>query len=192
MVKTNSKIKYRRILLINSLVIILPGIFLGVLAYRGIQGNVVAAEKIRENRLARKSVYFTGSIEESIDTCLDAFSRGKIIWDRQFISLNPESRASQLVKEGVVLAAAGWEPDSLIKLLDQTSLFVLDVFWGRVGTGSLALDELILGNELEIEDSNPDRALIKYRLLDQNTEDPTLRIQALSGQARIKREELNQ
>ena len=192
MVKTNSKIKYRRILLINSLVIILPGIFLGVLAYRGIQGNVVAAEKIRENRLARKSVYFTGSIEESIDTCLDAFSRGKIIWDRQFISLNPESRASQLVKEGVVLAAAGWEPDSLIKLLDQTSLFVLDVFWGRVGTGSLALDELILCNELEIEDSNPDRALIKYRLLDQNTEDPTLRIQALSGQARIKREELNQ
>ena len=56
--KSNSRAKYRRLLLIYSLVIILPGVFLSILAYRGIYGNIAMADRIIENRLERKSKYF--------------------------------------------------------------------------------------------------------------------------------------
>ncbi|MFC2096732.1 sensor histidine kinase [Bacteroidota bacterium] len=125
---TNLKIKYRRRLLLYSLVILLPGTFLSILAYRGIRENNIVAQWISDNNLARKGVYFTASIEDSIDMYLDAFIRSDIIQDGNSISLKPDSRAHQFINNGVVLSVAIQETDSLVKLLDQSTLIPPDRF----------------------------------------------------------------
>jgi len=59
--------RYRRKALLYSLVLLVPGIFLSLLAYRGIQGNVIAEQKIRDDRLSRKARFFMSVIEDSIE-----------------------------------------------------------------------------------------------------------------------------
>jgi len=91
-----------------------------MLAYRGIRGDYGAAQWISDNNLARKGVYFTATIEDSIDMYLDAFTRSDIIQDGHSISLKSDSKAHQYINNGVVLSVAIQEPDSLVKLLDQS------------------------------------------------------------------------
>ena len=80
MVKTDSRAKNRRLILIYSLLIILPGTFLSILAYRGIYGDLAMADRIIETRLERKSKYFFGSMDDDINICLEVFNRNAIIW----------------------------------------------------------------------------------------------------------------
>ncbi|MBT3751390.1 MAG: HAMP domain-containing histidine kinase [Bacteroidetes bacterium] len=189
MIKISSRRKYRRLLLFYSLVIILPGTLLSILAYRGIQGNRIAELKIQDDRLVRKSRYFTGSIEESISTYLDAFSDGNLKGEGRFLTLKPDSVTQALLDEGVVLTAASWEPDGLLKLLDRTTLFVPDDFWTRTEPGSSIIQKLVDAQSKEIIHHDLPEALHGYNEVVSTAKDPLVTLQALSGLARIKREQ---
>ncbi len=124
--RSNSKAKYRRQILIYSLVIILPGIFLSILAYRGIYENIAMADRIIEKRLERKSKYFFGSIEDSINVYLNAFLFEDIIWSNNTLSLKPESKAHQYLNDDIILLAAGKQSSGNIKFFDHISLSNID------------------------------------------------------------------
>ena len=45
------------------------------------------------------------------------------------LSLKENSRAKQTLKNGLVIAMAGHQTDSLVKFPDRTTLFVEDNYW---------------------------------------------------------------
>jgi len=187
MTEKNPKIRYRQLLLIYSLAIIIPGSLLGFLAYRGIQGNIAGAEKIRDERLARKSQHFFATIEDSIDYYLSAFSRNDIQWNNNFLGLKENSPADYLIREDIVLAVAGLKANSVVKLLDKTALFVPDDNWDDPVFNNSQVMDLTMCYNLEFDDLNLNRALLKYQSLDLSATDLFIKMEALMGQARIHR-----
>ena len=119
--RQHSRAKYRRLILIYSLVIIVPGTFLSILAYRGIYGDLAMADRIIENRLERKSRYFFGGMEDDIERCLDAVSSKDVILEYSQVRLAAGNSASTSFQEGLILAAAFKMPDDSIRFINQIS-----------------------------------------------------------------------
>jgi signal transduction histidine kinase len=187
MVNINSRAKYRRMILIYSLVIIIPGTLLSILAYRGIQGNYMAARKISNDRLERKSKYFFGDIKNSIDSCLEAFSDNKDIQGDIHFSMPNGSRALDYVKQGIILGAAYREEEGPILLLNRTSLFIPDDYRDKYGINHPEVNKLIRLLELEILGMNNQETLKAYARLEMESADTLFRLHSIAGQARINR-----
>ena len=184
LVKSTSRAKYRRLLLLYSLVIIIPGTFLGILAYRGIHGNILAEIKIQDDRLARMYKYYVGSIEDSIDSYRDAFRSRQILRDGPFITPKPKSKAEQFTNDSIILQVAYWEPDSMVKLLYKHTYFLPDDYWDEASTIADPVSSLSQAYRYEsAHERQP--ALEIYSQLAHQASDQNLEVQALIAQNRL-------
>ncbi len=187
MIKKSSRRKYRRLLIFYSLVIILPGTLLSVLAYRGINSNRIAEQKIREDRLYRKSRYFTASVDETIKTYLEAFSDNLLNQNSCFFSVTHDSTIQAMMAQGEIMAAASMDENGHLRLLDQTTLFVPDEFFGpNLTDGKPSITHMLAeAQSEELLNRADSSAYSTYERVLNTSEEGIFKVLALCGMARI-------
>ncbi len=103
----NPRKKFRRLVVVYTLAIVLPGSILGIMAYRGIMGHTMVDEQLMEQRLTRRYEAFVKSIEDTISKCYRHFAPEHFIWEADQLHLRDPDAGRSIMDEGLVLAIAG-------------------------------------------------------------------------------------
>ncbi len=164
----------KRIIILYSLGVLVPGLILGYMAFRGIMNDQAIREKESRNRLE--------SVRETFFTALDS----ALYTDFQNSfgeNLDINSEQDDAVRASLVIPTTA-EKD----LINHNLLYLPPEFVGNPVSATLPSDiDLEKAQKLEFGTSQLSSALRQYRSIEKNTGNNDIKLKSLIGQARILR-----
>ncbi|MBT3244987.1 MAG: HAMP domain-containing histidine kinase [Bacteroidetes bacterium] len=115
----NPRKKFRRLVVLYTMAIVLPGSILGFMAYRGIMGQTLVDEQLMEQRLTRRYDAFVKAIEDTISKCYRYLSPGELSWVQDQLILNDSGVDKGFLSEGLIVAIAGSDHTGSIAYLNM-------------------------------------------------------------------------
>lgn len=183
--------KHKRTIILYSLAMILPGIILSVMAFRGILGNMAMTEKTQSQKLVNISQNFYDDLEESISKSIQKLLSDEFYPETGFIDFIDPIERNEFLKDGRFLSIITWLPDSGVTILNNSLLFVPDRYWDGPHQTKLSISLHSLCMEEEFEKQNLYQALKISKQVFKESSSIMLKTQALMSQARMQRK-LNQ
>lgn len=184
--------KHKRKILFYSLAMILPGIILCIVAFRGIIGNMAMAEKNQIQKLGNISQEFYEGLEKSFLQSVKLFPPEELDYDSGFSKFKQPSKGNEFRKNNKYLCIITWLPGDGVYILNHSTLFVPNTYWNgnQQKVSSISLQTWSMTEEFE--NNNYYEALKKYKeVFRDSSSNKLLQTQSLMSQARIQHK-LNQ
>ncbi len=161
-----------RVILYYTLAVVLPGLFLGYLAYRGIRNDQALREKESRRKLEIKSQAFFEAIDSGIVRFINEPVRNTVLHGKK--------------RDDPLLLAFSIDDSGITKrILTHRLLYLPDEILGEQSAKQEQKTSLNEGLRLEFEDHNLPEAISFYQKLMNRTFDPTEKIQFLFITARL-------
>ena len=157
----------RRIILFYSIGVMIPGIILGYMAFRGILNDEAIREKESRARLEQVSENFFSHLDSAL---LEIFIEAE----------NPQTSQSKNILLNLS-EKTGQQPE----IISHQLLYLPEQYLGSQSHSSTSNQALTAAQSLEFTSKDLPASLSKYAQLADFDPDPDIRIKALIGQARV-------
>ena len=113
--------KHKRKILFYSLAMILPGIILSIVAFRGIIGNMAMAEKNQTQKLANISQKFCEDLEKSFLRSSTEFPPDELYYDAGFSKFKEPTKGIEFLNDKRFVSISTWLPDTGLYILNNNN-----------------------------------------------------------------------
>ena len=121
--------RHRRAIILYSLAIIIPGMVLSIMAYRGFQENRAMLEKKRNENLSKIADDFFQDLESTINIKLNTFSDDLVYSDVGFFDFRAIEKRIVFREDNSILTALTYKTDSIYRFLQNSMLFMPERRW---------------------------------------------------------------